>query len=325
MFLSYQTDYLLWLQNFRELTHDVLTPFFLSITTFGKFIIPIMFLSLVYWCLNRKVGEFLFVVWATGFLFSQFLKMTFCINRPWLMSNKINPAPDALPEAKGYSFPSGHTAGATSVWGGLAVKLWDKKITRYTLIALVLLVGFSRNYLGVHYPQDVIVSLVVGITILFVLNKAFNKIDDDKKMSLKIFVTDLALFLFVVIFIPLKAKFFPVEDVDFYNSQLPGFYNNLGNIIGYITGWYLCRENVKYSTDVSWLKRIARYLPGMAIFFLLYFNAKAVLVADFGSIKGSFLYGALLAMFVTLFYPWIFTKIEKYFDLDNLQKLWKKN
>lgn len=323
MFLSYQIDYLLWLQNLRELTNDFFTPFFLSITTFGKFIIPIMFLSLVYWCLNRKVGEFLFVVWATGFLFSQFLKMTFCIERPWLLSDKIKPTPDALHGAKGYSFPSGHTFGATSVWGGLAVKLWDKKVARYTLIALVLLVGFSRNYLGVHTPQDVLVSLAVGITILFILNKAFNKIDADKKMSLKIFLTDLILFIFVVIFIPLKAKFFPVADVDLYNSQLPGFYNNLGNIIGYITGWYLCRTGIKYSTDISWAKRIARYLLGMAIFFTLYFYAEGFLVSSFGTINGKFLYGALLAMFVTLFYPWIFTKIEKYFDLDKLVELWK--
>ena len=330
MFLSYQIDYLLWLQNFRDLTNDVLTPFFLAVTHFGELLIPLSFVALIYWSLNRKVGEFLLLNLSFTFLFNQFTKMIFCINRPWILSDKIKSVPDALPEATGYSFPSGHTARAVAIWGGLVVKLWNNKAVRYTLIGLILLIAFSRNYLGVHTPQDVLVSLISGIFILWGTKILFDKMEENENLDTKVFLCGMLISVFVLLFIIFKPFFTGVSQTLIINKDqyMDSFFKHMGSILGAISGWYVCRKYVPFTTNnISVLKRIFRFLLGFVILLLIVFFTKKILVADFGINKGSFIYGVLLAIYVTLFYPWIFSKIEKVFDIDTVEKLWfwKKN
>jgi undecaprenyl-diphosphatase len=68
------------------------------------------------------------------------------------------------------SFPSGHALYAASVFGGLAVLLTARIRNRLPQLAIwfvatlvILLVGVSRVYLGVHYPSDVLAGYAIGI------------------------------------------------------------------------------------------------------------------------------------------------------------------
>ena len=70
--------------------------------------------------------------------------------------------------ADGYSFPSGHTQSAATLFGTLAAWLRRGWLT-VACIVMVLLVGFSRMYLGVHTPADVGTSLVIGTVLVFAL------------------------------------------------------------------------------------------------------------------------------------------------------------
>lgn len=73
------------------------------------------------------------------------------------------------PSPSSFSFPSGHALFATAFFGGLAVLLWKRlahPAHRVALAAaaaiLILLIGFSRIYLGVHYPTDVLGGFTAG-------------------------------------------------------------------------------------------------------------------------------------------------------------------
>lgn len=63
-----------------------------------------------------------------------------------------------------YSFPSGHSITAVALYGFLAVLLWQNHRRGWALLsgAMIPLIGFSRIYLGVHYPSDVLAAMMLG-------------------------------------------------------------------------------------------------------------------------------------------------------------------
>ena len=318
MFLEYQLDYLLWLQNLREATGGILDTFFLSITHFGEVLIPLSFLALIYWSLNKKLGEFLIVVYSFSLICNQFLKMVACIKRPWILSAKIKPVPDAIPQATGYSFPSGHTAGATSLWGGFAIWFWNNKVIRYSMIIFVLLIAFSRNYLGVHTPQDVVVSFVVGCLILIIVKKIFDFIDKKPENDVKIYVTGLIMIIFSMVYVIFKYYHLSGEDFIYYANQMKSFYQNMGCISGAFTGWILCRKFIPFSTDnISVKKKILRFVFGyMGVLVLMFYGAQTFM-NDFGVCRGSFIGTFVTGIFITFLYPFVFTRVERRLEQKN--------
>ncbi len=71
-----------------------------------------------------------------------------------------------------YSFPSGHTIASFEAAGVLMIR--NKKLGIPALI-LACLIAFSRLYLYVHYPTDVIVSVILGTAFAFISNWLVNK------------------------------------------------------------------------------------------------------------------------------------------------------
>lgn len=112
---------------------------------------------------SRKVKLALFVVTAvsTGALVSTLLKSLFDRPRPDLVSHLV--------DVNTTSFPSGHAMNSAVVYLTLAALLARTRLENATriyilsmAIALALTIGFSRVYLGVHWPSDVIAGWAVG-------------------------------------------------------------------------------------------------------------------------------------------------------------------
>jgi membrane-associated phospholipid phosphatase len=78
-----------------------------------------------------------------------------------------------LHTAGGYAFPSGHTQGAASFWTALMISVKKKGIYGFGSAAIVL-VAFSRMYLGVHWPTDVIGGIAAGVLWVLLVNKVFD-------------------------------------------------------------------------------------------------------------------------------------------------------
>ena len=75
------------------------------------------------------------------------------------------------------SFPSGHALGSLVVYGWLALWLWRQshRLPAIFLLVWIALIAFSRVYLGIHYPTDVLASLALGVPWLTVVISLYNR------------------------------------------------------------------------------------------------------------------------------------------------------
>ena len=99
--------------------NDAWTPFLEWLSHFavsGLILLP----ALIYWCIDKKKGFFILTATSACLVVNSVIKLTACVYRPWIRDPRITPAGDAIKEATGYSFPSGHTAAAGPMLGGTA-------------------------------------------------------------------------------------------------------------------------------------------------------------------------------------------------------------
>ena len=113
----------------------------------------------LFWGIDREMGYWVII--------NNLIKLTACVYRPWIRDARIEPPERALRTATGYSFPSGHTQFAASSYGSLAQRCGrGRKVLYGFCAAMIFLAAFSRNYLGVHTPQDVIVAILCSFAII---------------------------------------------------------------------------------------------------------------------------------------------------------------
>jgi membrane-associated phospholipid phosphatase len=150
--------------------HDRSTPWLdslfkmISYTASKWVLIPIVIIAGWFWYIGQPIRITLIIISYVGATLLNFgLKSIFERSRPDFFI--------PLVVETSHSFPSGHTATAMGFYGLLALLFWKDR--RYLIAALcaiwVGLIGFSRIYLGVHYPSDVVASLAVGIIWIILL------------------------------------------------------------------------------------------------------------------------------------------------------------
>jgi undecaprenyl-diphosphatase len=111
---------------------------------------------------GRKVAILCILALIFSYYVSEILKILIARPRPFLMLNGVN----HITDINGFSFPSGHSVTAFAACTILGLKY--KHI--YLFMAFACLIGFSRIYLGAHYPSDVLFGAFIGILCsLFVL------------------------------------------------------------------------------------------------------------------------------------------------------------
>ncbi len=153
-----EANILLWIQE--NLRAEWLTPIVKFITTLGNAGILWILISLVLLILpkTRKIGlatslSLIFDLLAVNILIKRIVARV----RPYEviegLTSLIGPQSD-------FSFPSGHTA-ASFAFATVILIFAPKKYSLPTLV-LAFLIAFSRLYLGVHYPTDVLGGIVIG-------------------------------------------------------------------------------------------------------------------------------------------------------------------
>lgn len=317
--ISPQVDFLVMLQNIRIGYLEIFDKFFLSVTIFGEFWLPTLVCAIVYWCIDFRAGIYLFSLQTVNSIFAHFFKMIAGVYRPWVLSDKIKPSELAVSFAKGYSYPSGHSAMSSSVFGGLAYLLRHKIFSCILLISLVLLIGFSRMWLGVHTPQDVISGFAIGLILIFAIDKILNwaELNPNRYLILAI-VTDILtvlMLLYMFNFDDYRMDYFNgellVDPISFANSTIKIY----GYLLGLINGCFLCRRFFPFNPkNVSVKNRvIIGLIGGIFIATILRLSIINIFIMNKLPVYCGFACLFLTGLFVTLIYPLIFCRIDKNF------------
>ncbi|MCL6432337.1 MAG: phosphatase PAP2 family protein, partial [Anaerolineae bacterium] len=164
-------------------------------------------------------------------------------------------------EEAGPGFPSGHTQSVTVAFGYVASQLqrWPVHIVA---AALVLLVGVSRIYLGVHYPHDVLGGLAIGYLTLLLFVRLAPVVERHWA----------ALGLLRRCLMAIGA---PLVLLALWPGA--GTASSLGALAGFGVGATIEAEHVRFSSEGPLLQRLLRLVIGAALVVAVYAGLKAVL------------------------------------------------
>ena len=107
------------LRAIAELRTPLLDTLMQGVTELGGETLFMLFMLVVFWCVDKNKGYFLMLLCFTGTAVNQMLKITFCIPRPWVLDPSFEIVESARAGATGFSFPSGHTQNAVAAYGGM--------------------------------------------------------------------------------------------------------------------------------------------------------------------------------------------------------------
>jgi len=283
-----------WGLNFIIMIQKIDTPlldsFFRAITSLGDELFYLLLFSFLLWCVDFYLGIRVGIIFLLSVYVNAGVKEIFQQPRPF----------DILPEiqkvqASGYGFPSGHAQSSLVVWGSIAY--WKKQAwIRILSVLLILLIGFSRIYLGVHFPTDILGGwlfggLILGLIYFIIANIKLDFIH--KNIIFKI----IAITLFPVILLQIQSS--------------PDIISSVAALTGVGYGLLLFHSFIGEIRPGNWLKRFFSFLVGIIGIGILYLGLKLILPSEgqsFYQLSRFFRY-LLLGIWISFGAPWLFIRM----------------
>lgn len=238
-----------------------LNEMMLLITRLGEETAFLVAALIVFWCVDKKKGYYLMAVGFLGTMFNQILKLTCRVPRPWVLDPNFTILEQAREAAAGYSFPSGHTTSAVGTFGCLAV-VAEKKWWRSVCIILAVLVGFSRMYVGVHTPADVLVGAGTSLVLIGLLRKP--TLQGGIREMKGVIATMVAVSVLFLLYVSFWN--FPV-DMDPHNmaSGTKNAYTMIGCLTGVAIVYLVDIKYLHFPEKAVWWVQILKIVVGLAL------------------------------------------------------------
>jgi len=257
-------NYLLLLQDMRLALGDIFTEAMRIITEWGEAATLLPIIACVYWLGYKRVASRVMYGFTMGSVINSWIKLSACVSRPWLKDSRVVPDAVAIKGATGYSFPSGHTAKGFQFFGTIADEHRRKNVLIPCCI-MALLVGFSRNFLGVHTPQDVIVSAVISIALIFMTGKLFIWIENGKNHDLLFAGANLVIGGALIVFAIVKP--YPPTFADGSPTNIPAMagdsFKQTGTLDGFLVGWVVERRWIRFQVPLDKVQAVLRCVYGL--------------------------------------------------------------
>lgn len=252
-------------QSIQAFHNPLLDFFFIFISFLGSEPIYILLLSTIFWNLDKRFGIRLATLFLCSMGINSIIKTFFLIARPI-----GQPGIRSLytSSAGGYSFPSGHSQAAATFYPYLW-QLRPRLVWKVCGLLFILTIGFSRLYLGLHWPGDVLVGYSLGwgsVLVFQFLDKRLFKIPFSLPVKLALAIVLPLLFLpiyhsneglqMIGFIIGLTAGYFIEDHILDYRERTKPFISLFKTLFGlgilglWFLGWY------RLTSSFSWF-----YLP----------------------------------------------------------------
>ena len=233
---------------------------------------------IVFWCIDKYQGYYLMGVSLFGNMANQFLKILCRVPRPWVRDPNFHALEEAIPEASGYSFPSGHSQTAVGTFGCIAATQ-KNKIIRGVCFAFMILVPFSRMYVGVHTPADVLVGSAMALVMVFAFKPLM--LGKGQKNIPWVFAGLTVLSVAYLLYIELYP--FPADlDTHNYESAVKNGYTFIGCFVGLLIVWFADEKKLHFTNEAIWWAQILKAVLGLAVVLAVKEGTKSILNAIFG-------------------------------------------
>jgi membrane-associated phospholipid phosphatase len=289
---------------------------------FGTETFFLLLLPALFWCMEAGIGLRVGVILLLSASVNNALKMLFYGSRPYWYSADVI----AYAVETSFGLPSGHAQIAFGVWGMLAAgirKWWGWPIA----ILIILLIGISRLYLGVHFPHDVFFGWLIGALLLWLVLRFWEPVSARlKKMGLRqqilaSFLGSLILILFSLIpFLRLKITNWQLPEAWASYAKdavsLSVTFTSAGMFFGLLAGMAWFNRQGGFDAGGPLRKRILRYIMGFAGVLVFYLGLKVLfeLIAPNAEALIPYILRyiryALVGAWISAGAPWLFVRLN---------------
>jgi undecaprenyl-diphosphatase len=284
-------------------------------TSFGELNTTLVMFALVYWCISKEWGTYLMMGWSGNRIINGALKVTVCAYRPWIRDPRIVPYGDSMTTATGYSFPSGHTTNAGTVFGGGAVRRDFPRALRAVLFLIVALVGFSRLYLGVHTPQDVLVGAAYSLLVMWLTLKLMRWLEEHPEKEMLVVCIGIGISVLLALYAGLKS--YP-EDFDGEGQLIVDgvkmandTFKAVGWVSAFLIGWVAERRWVGFSTEVPRMTKVTRCVVGLLGFYGVSLLLMPLIKEALSGPAGTMLSCFVQMLYISFLFPWCMMRMEQ--------------
>lgn len=286
--LDWGIEVVLWFQQFSP----ALDLPFKGLTFLGNLEFFLIFMPLIYWCVERRTGARMLVLFLISAYLNTIAKVIASEPRPFQYDSRVR----ALVHAGGGGLPSGHTQSAVVVWGYLASQFRHRWLW---VVAAFLMIGIplSRLYLGVHFPTDLVGGYILG-AILLVLYLCLALRVENWLVQKGVIWQMASTVLLAGMLILLNPK------------SSPHALSACGVLLGFGSAIILERRWVRFCTGNGLWKKILRYLAGMLVLVSLWMglrSAFAGLEPAWGFRVARY---ALVGLWAGVGAPWLFVRLK---------------
>ena len=223
-----------------------------NLSAFGEQLLMVVIMGFLYWGWNKEFGKYVGLNVLAANVWNPMIKNIALRLRPYFASDKIQLLRKIEPDAdimdvaaQGYSFPSGHSSSAVSVYGSLAAHEKRSRLLWVLAFLLPLLVGFSRVVVGAHYPTDVLCGWLLGIVVVLLVPWLRRRLPRWA--------------FYLVLLLSALPGFFYCSSSDYYTA--------FGMLLGFLLAEPFEEKFVKFENTRNLLRCILRTAGGGAVYF----------------------------------------------------------